>query len=122
VPILFPVLNAPAESDQQPSPHVHTLSHIGYEAGRKEGGPKDYPRLTEPDQGGNLAGEKRGDSSLGSVRYNTNDYQGKEGCRRGGEGRGQHIRCTLNSVDLDLGSRGCDSAHCLRVMHSCKEL
>ena len=80
--LLFPVLNAPAESDQQPSPHVYTHSHIGYEAGRKEGGPKDYPRLTEPDQGGNLAKEKR-DSSLGSVSYNTNDCQGEEG-KRGG--------------------------------------
>lgn len=79
--LLFPVLNAPAESDQQPSPHVPTLSHIRYEAGRKEGGPKDYPRLTEPDQGGNLAKEKR-DSSLGSVSYNTNNCWG-EG-KRGG--------------------------------------
>lgn len=106
--LLFPVLNAPAESDQQPSPHVPTHSHIGYEAGRKEGGPKDYPCLTEPDQGGNLAEEKR-DSSLGSVSYNTNNCWGKRkgagGCRRGGEGTAHH-QMYLKLSGFGLGKQG----------------
>lgn len=113
MPILFPVLNAPAESDQQPSPHVHTLSHIGYEAGRKEGGPKDYPRLAEPDQGGNLAGEKRGDSSLGSeVQYQQLLGEGRErgwedveGEERGGEGTAHH-QMYLKLSGFGLGKQG----------------